>query len=123
MNYFRRIMGTLLYAFMLTLFIGCSNGKDRNAESNENQTEPVLTSTKCIVGKWTCNDNGNILVFVFDEGNTGFENIGDEDRHFVYTFKDGHPAISYSGDVSEWQLTLDCENNVLSVFGLTYKKS
>jgi hypothetical protein len=110
-------------AFILFFSISCSNSRSEKSGENSDEQTASSRSTDCLFGKWFYDDSGQILTFEFKRDNTGLENIGSDDRHFSWTLKDGNPVIVYAGETNEWSLTLDCNNTVLSVFSLKYKKS
>jgi molybdenum cofactor biosynthesis enzyme MoaA len=68
-------------------------------------------------------ENNFTKSFTFNANNTGTEvQAADDVRSFTWSIKDGKPTVVYVNELTEWQFTLSCESNRLTVFGLVYTK-
>lgn len=131
-NRFNGLLSLLIPAmFSVSMLVSCSGGSDQptgtttdSVAVTETTETPQAETGNCLLGKWTHDDNGKTLVFVFNNDNTGTENIGDGegDRHFSWKMKENLVVITYQNETNEWELTLNCDAGTLSVFGMPYTK-
>jgi hypothetical protein len=78
----------------------------------------------CLAGEWTYKSASGNLSFVFNGDYTGYEDIGNGDgpRNFTWTCNGNKVSIVYESESTSWDLSLNCEEKMLSVMGLGYSK-
>jgi hypothetical protein len=89
--------------------------------------QAAASSSGCLVGKWTATEHKFTKSFTFREDKTGTEVESAKNiRDFTWEVTGDKVHIIYPahGDYlkAEWNLSLDCGKNALSVMGLVYRK-
>ena len=112
--------------FLVFALLSCG-AKDSTATTTEPATAKQSGSSDCLAGKWIGKADNIEKSFTFKDDGTGEEaNTPTDINQFKWTKKDDKTiAIVYVTDpptTQEWNLSLDCEANTLTVFGVVFKK-
>lgn len=130
----KKLLLTLIAPLAL---VACGNPGQEAATADDVYPAPATVSTapatpateECLLGTWTMEEGGITKSFRFDRGNTGEEVQSATDvRPFSWQLEDEQTVrIIYTahGDTqsSEWDLDLDCQNQVLSFYGARYMRT
>jgi hypothetical protein len=109
---------------LILCIIAFAPGCGSKSTDGENASDKH-SDNDCLIGEWKFIENGVTKSFSFKEDKTGSEAMSPSDiRPYKWTKDDKKISIVYDSDSSgrTWDFTLDCEENVLNVFGLSYKK-
>jgi hypothetical protein len=109
----------ILLILCIVAFAARCGSRPGNGEAKES------SSNNCLIGEWKYVENGVTKSFSFKDDKTGSEVMSPSDiRPYKWTKDDNKISIVYDSDSSGrvWDITLNCEDNVLKVFGLSYRK-
>lgn len=125
-SFIKQLLFPVVGLFLVFALLNCG-AKESTGTTTEPATAEQDQSSDCLAGKWIGRADNIEKSFTFKDDNTGEEaNTPTQINQFKWEKKDDKTiSIVYVTDppsTQKWDLSLDCEANTLTVFGVVFKK-